>query len=282
MSESPYRLDTPFVVSFSGGRTSGYMLRHILDAFDGRMPDESAVVFCNTGKEREETLEFVERCSQRWDVPIVWLEFARLAQHKFIMVDFATASRKGEPFDGITDAKQMLPNTVMRYCTQWLKIKPSNRYARHVRVWGKTGYTNAIGLRADERRRVARLHADPKSTPGEEPTAPLAAAGATLADVTAFWKAQPFDLELAPHEGNCDLCFLKRTGDIANILREHPEFADWWIEKEERFKGKTRRFEAARFRKDRPGYAAMLAQVQAQPQFAWPDDERLPECRCTD
>src|SRR5262249_19633664 len=63
LAADPFRLAEPFVVSFSGGRTSGYMLRRILDAFAGRMPDGGKVIFCNTGKERPETLDFVERCS---------------------------------------------------------------------------------------------------------------------------------------------------------------------------------------------------------------------------
>lgn len=75
MASNPYLLDRPAVVSFSGGRTSGYMLWHILQAFGGTLPDDVKVVFANTGKERPETLDFVERCSQRWGVPVVWLEY---------------------------------------------------------------------------------------------------------------------------------------------------------------------------------------------------------------
>lgn len=279
--DSPYLIEPPFVVSFSGGRTSGFMLWNILQSHGGQLPDNSAVVFANTGKERRETLDFVERCSQRWGVEIVWVEYAKWAPHKFIVTSYETACREGQPFEQIIESKKMLPNVTMRFCTHWLKIKPSNRYARHVRGW-RSGYRNAIGLRADEMRRVARLRVDPKSTPGEEPIAPLATAGATIDDVTSFWKKQPFDLELKPHEGNCDLCFLKRLGDIGNLIRDNPESANWWIEKEKQFAGKTRTVAAARFRKDRPGYAQILKQTVAQPEFAWPEDERFPECRCTD
>lgn len=60
-AKSSYKLDDPAVVSFSGGRTSGYMLWHILNAHNGVMPDGVKVVFCNTGKERPETLDFVDR-----------------------------------------------------------------------------------------------------------------------------------------------------------------------------------------------------------------------------
>jgi 3'-phosphoadenosine 5'-phosphosulfate sulfotransferase (PAPS reductase)/FAD synthetase len=281
---NPYLLDRPAVVSFSGGRTSGYMLRQVVDAFGGRLPPDVLVVFCNTGKEREETLQFVERCSQRWDVPVVWLEFRRAAPHKFVVVDYATASRNGEPFDDIVSAKPVLPNVMMRYCTEWLKVKVSNHYARHVLGWGPKsgGYANAIGLRADEPHRVARLRASSSPTPGEDPIAPLARAGVTLADVRAFWAQSPFDLALAPHEGNCDLCFLKGQGKLRRIMRERPELAGWWIEKERRFVGKTRLEEAGRFRKAAPSYEETLRQALEATLFDDQEGEDFPDCRCTD
>lgn len=60
---NPYFITGPALISFSGGRTSGYMLRHILDAHDGTLPDDVVVTFANTGKEREETLRFVHDCA---------------------------------------------------------------------------------------------------------------------------------------------------------------------------------------------------------------------------
>lgn len=131
---NPYLLDTPAVVSFSGGRTSGYMLYHILQAFGGALPDGVKVVFCNTGKERPETLDFVERCGQRWGVPIVWLEYTSTPKEgerkktrngklerpynpSFQIVDYHTASRNGEPLERAIMDRGMLPNPIARFCT---------------------------------------------------------------------------------------------------------------------------------------------------------------------
>ena len=47
----PYALpDGNVLISFSGGRTSGYMLHQILEA-NGGLPDRAKVVFANTGRE---------------------------------------------------------------------------------------------------------------------------------------------------------------------------------------------------------------------------------------
>ena len=62
---NPYRVPRPAVISFSGGRTSAFMLRHIVDAYGGRLPDSVSVIFANTGLERPETLEFGGRVRPR-------------------------------------------------------------------------------------------------------------------------------------------------------------------------------------------------------------------------
>lgn len=95
----PYLIDGPALISFSGGRTSAYLLKHILDANGGTLPADVVPCFANTGREMPETLDFVRDCSERWNVPVVWLEFdpAWGKQRRFRVVDHAAASRAGEP-----------------------------------------------------------------------------------------------------------------------------------------------------------------------------------------
>ena len=72
---NPYRVPRPAVISFSGGRTSAYMLRRVIDAYGGRLPEDISVIFANTGMERPETLEFVDVCAHAWAVRIQWVEY---------------------------------------------------------------------------------------------------------------------------------------------------------------------------------------------------------------
>ena len=46
------------IVSFSFGQTSGYMLRKLMDANPKTFDDDFCVVFANTGREHEATLDF--------------------------------------------------------------------------------------------------------------------------------------------------------------------------------------------------------------------------------
>lgn len=62
--------DKPLVVSVSGGRSSGLMARAIQQgACSNYAP--MYYLFANTGKEREESLEFVARMQGEWGLPIV-------------------------------------------------------------------------------------------------------------------------------------------------------------------------------------------------------------------
>ena len=81
MMSNPYKLpDGNIQISFSGGRTSAYMLHHILEA-NGDLPDRVQVTFANTGREMPETLDFVQECSQRWGLKVTWLEYKRERTH---------------------------------------------------------------------------------------------------------------------------------------------------------------------------------------------------------
>lgn len=277
---NPYKIDGPAVISFSGGRTSAFMLRQIMDAHGGTLPEYVIVSFQNTGKEAPETLDFIEECSKRWDVPIVWLEYEENAirGNWFKVVNHNSASRNGEPFTAVMNKYSAAPSGRNRFCTGILKVQTSQKYARH--ELGFDDYTSVIGLRADEPRRVANIT---NNDPGYKTSVcPVADAGHTVDDVNSFWESQPFKLglPLAPKStplSNCDLCFLKGAKTIIRLIREDPSRADWWIKAEKPY------VKHGGFAKEKPLYAAMKA--MALDQFDMfddmPDDATIP-CMCTD
>lgn len=217
-------------VSFSGGRSSAYMLKILLENYP---KDDLIITFANTGKEREETLVFVDQCAKFFNVDIIWLE-ARFKPYTkgeitkkdclyFDIVDFNTASRKGEPFADMLKLHPYLPNIYKRFCTQLLKVETIQLYLDSI---GVTDYKTALGIRRDEPQRYWRLKKD------DSRIFPLWDYHVNSIQVREFWAKQDFDLKLHSYQGNCDLCYLKGVNIKRTILRENPKIAQWWIEQE--------------------------------------------------
>lgn len=203
-------------VSASGGRTSMMMARLIQQAF----PDhEIPVVFANTGQEHPRTLEFVKECEDHWCMNITWVEAVvhhgerKACTHQ--IVDYLNADRDGEVFEEVIK-KYGLPSKSYPHCTRELKMNPMWNLIRE--RYGK-GMVAAVGIRGDEPRRLGRdksivypmAHWWPHSK----------------SSVLAWWKRQPFDLNLEEREGNCLWCWQKSDPKHAANLRRNPEWYDF-------------------------------------------------------
>lgn len=282
----PFKIDSPTCISFSGGRTSAYMLWRVLMSHGGQLPKEAIVCFANTGREDEATLRFVRDCGLHWNVPITWLEYMPEAPG-FKVVDFDSASRNGEPFMAMIQKERYLPNPMQRICTSRLKVRTMHKYQRSL---GWEEWDQMVGIRADEQRRVAKLRNRPSPETKDEVTRmPLADAQVTVNEVNQFWSMQKFNLELATFNGrtlagNCDLCFLKPGAQIMSLIREKPERAVWWAGVEqyakENFWDKQHE-RACLFRMDRPSYTDM-AKFAASQRDMFDQDEEGIACFCGD
>lgn len=297
----PFFITGPALISFSGGRTSAYMLWRIIQAHGGVWPENVVVVFMNTGDEREETLAFVRECAERWGVKVIWLEWrpkkserephweawvavnvlraiergracktlvdisaaqaeaeafifpirdwwraaaARCGDDGFEVVDFETASRKGEPFSGLIAKKGMLPNRGAGFCSIELKGRVAQAYAQAVLGWKR--WTTIIGLRADEMDRAINVAARNKAGKDRwKSDMPLLTAGITRRDVLVHWLGasmrvgrevpQGFDLGLFDYEGNCWKCWKKSFAKVARIVRDARAAMNSFWEDHERF-----------------------------------------------
>jgi 3'-phosphoadenosine 5'-phosphosulfate sulfotransferase (PAPS reductase)/FAD synthetase len=277
---NPFLITEPTVISFSGGRTSAYMLWRVLQSHGGKLPEDAIVCFANTGKEDEATLEFVRDCSKHWDVKIDWIEY-RHDDLGFVKVDFETASRDGEPFEALIRKVQFLPSSAMRICTTHLKIRPFRKYLDSIGIHRPVQF---VGIRADEMRRVVKIRANPEAE-GMERHLPLAAAGVDVHAVNEFWSKQDFNLNLTTFNGrtlagNCDLCYLKPASQILSLIKEKPERAIWWakmesLDLEKQVNGNKQ------FSRDRPSYAQMLKFSKEQRDMFDPDEQAI-SCFCGD
>lgn len=260
---------SPRLLNISGGRTSALMLRRLLDDCGGTLPADTHAVFANTGLECEETLAFLREISERWGVTIRWVE--RTIDRKFREVTFDTASRKGEPFTDLITQKSFLPNGVMRFCTQYLKIHTARDF---MRSQGYEHWTSVVGLRYDEPDRVSRVRE--RDHEEWDVQCPLYDARITKAHVNDFWRGQPFDLRLKPWESNCAGCYLKSSSVLERIERDRPGSLQWWADQEARI--------GARFKGWRD-YAALirLSKAPRLPGVDFDDETNysLP-CACTD
>ena len=203
------------VLNFSGGRSSAYMVKRLID--EG---GEYLVTFQNTGKEIQQTLDFVNECDQRWKLNLVWLEYRQPAT--FEVVCYKTASRNGEPFNQLLKQRpSSIPNQQFRFCTMELKIETLRRYLKSL---GIIEYTSFNGIRYDEPRRWQKIKLNDYDV-----ELPLVKWKITKNDVLNWWEKQSFDLMVNEPYGNCDGCFLKGKGKLSIIAKEKPELFDWWI-----------------------------------------------------
>jgi 3'-phosphoadenosine 5'-phosphosulfate sulfotransferase (PAPS reductase)/FAD synthetase len=216
------------LISFSGGRTSAYMTWWLLK--NKQEEYEMIVVFANTGKEREETLQFVHKCDVEFGFNTIWIEakvdFTKGVGTSFSIVDFDSACRDGRVYEEHIK-KYGLPNQNAPQCTRELKAIPIDKFAKSI-GWKK--YETALGIRSDE----------PKRLDWEKKVKKKALYFAELfhvtkSDVNLFWSKQSFDLELKSYEGNCDLCFKKGLRKLMTIAKNNPELTDWWKDMEQKY-----------------------------------------------
>lgn len=213
------------LIYFSGGRTSAFMTKWCMNNLKDKY--EIIVVYANTGKEREETLEFIEQCDKAFGFNVVWIEAVTNPEiRKGVtakIVDFKTASRNGKPFEDMI-AKHGIPSVKSPHCTRELKSYAIKAYARSI---GWKQYYTAIGIRVDEIDRVAPDHEEKRFIYPLVSMIPI-----RKNDINKFWSQQSFDLSLKTYEGNCDLCFKKSYRKLMTLVNEKPELTEWWKDME--------------------------------------------------
>jgi len=217
-------------ISFSGGRTSAIMTQKCLEHYSNNF--EIIITFANTGQEHNNTLLFVNQCSNKWEKEfnnkVRWIE-AIITHEKgkgirAKEVCFDTAFRwnqykeTGHPFTEYIK-KYGICNQARPNCTSRLKEDAMYAFLRDEIGWKKGSYHTAIGIRSDEIDRMSTTAKD------KNLIYPLVKLGYTVEMVKKELKTWEFDLDLkGDHYGNCVTCWKKSFRKLFTIAKNDPQF----------------------------------------------------------
>lgn len=211
------------VVSFSGGRTSAYMV-YLIEQMrkSGEWTAPTEYIFMDTGAEHPETYEFIKKCVEHFGVKITCIRslFSQKEGEapKPIVINIDDAKPDLIPFSGLVEKHGVPYYPMGRQCTYLLKTQPFTKYCDS--KFGKGQYVRWLGIRSDEPRRLTE----------KENVAYLACiSDFEKQDVLSFWEKMPFDLKVDEWLGNCMFCIQKKVSKIALAAIDEPIHAENFI-----------------------------------------------------
>ena len=215
------------VVSFSGGRTSAYMVYLIEEMRkSGDFTGNVEYIFMDTGAEHPKTYEFIRKCVEYFGINLTCLQgdFEQPVgvghSYKVVPIESLKHDMIKGPF-GRLMAKYGVPTVASAWCTSRMKEETHDKYCND--KYGKDNYITWLGIRADEPNRL-RICKNPPLRYMAEITE------FEKDDVLDFWESMAFNLEIDEHLGNCVFCFKKSINKVALAARDEPELAAHFID----------------------------------------------------
>jgi hypothetical protein len=210
------------VVSFSGGRTSAYLCKIMIDTY-GR--DNVDFIYMDTGAEHSKTYEFIRNVNREFGLDLVCLrgDFNQpLGKgHQYDIVDIENIKPDLEPYRAMVN-KYGTPTVASGWCTSRMKEETHDKYCND--VYGKGNYETWIGIRADEPKRLGGVGKKKSLRYMAEVT------DAEKQDVLNYWSKMPFNLNIDEWLGNCVFCFKKSNLKLAAAQRDEPQLYVKWLE----------------------------------------------------
>ena len=215
------------VVSFSGGRTSAYMV-YLIEQMrkSGEWTAPTEYIFMDTGAEHPETYEFIKKCVEYFGIKLTCLR-GNFEQpvgegHTYDVVDVADIKydMKNGSFAQLM-RKYGVPTVMSAWCTSRMKEETHDKYCNDKH--GKGNYSTWLGIRYDEPKRLRIGNAS-----GIRYMAEIT--DFEKEDVLDFWSGMPFDLQVEEHLGNCVFCIKKGASKVALAQRDEPEMFVKWSE----------------------------------------------------
>jgi len=200
------------VVSFSGGRTSAYLCKLMIDTYGKENVD---FIYMDTGAEHLKTYNFIRKVNDEFGLNLICLrgDFTRPLGDGvgYSVVDIDSIKPDLVPFKGML-SKYGVPYIGGMFCTDRMKLKPFKKYCDD--TYGKKNYETWLGIREDEPKRL---------TPKPFIKYMAAISDFDKQDVLNWWSKMPFDLDLNEWSGNCEFCPKKSNLKLAASQRDSPE-----------------------------------------------------------
>lgn len=207
-------------VSVSGGRTSLFMAKWLKDNKGDEF--DFLFMFANTTREHKDTYRFLREGVEAFGIDLHLIEaevhhgVAKACTGKRVTWD--TLRTDGELFEEVVSAYG-LPNQTFKLCTRELKTNPMDKYAASI---GFGDATVAIGIRADEKRRVSV-----NATKNRLVYPLVDMVPTTKLDVLEFFEDFEWDLQIPEHLGNCIDCHKKSDRKLQAVDRDMPGAFDF-------------------------------------------------------
>jgi len=213
-------MSIPQIVSFSGGRTSAYLV-HLME--QRRLAGEDVhYVYMDTGAEHPKTYEFIRHIVREWGIDLHCLrvipnpEIGKASGYEEL--DVADIGPDLIPWKRMLN-KYGHPYVGGAFCTDRMKTVPFTKYCQE--HFGRGNYHTWLGIRADEQNRL-------KPANGFSYLADIS--DFEKQDVLGWWEEQPFDLGIQEHLGNCVFCIKKSMQKVALATMDEPELAAQFVD----------------------------------------------------
>jgi len=225
------------IVSFSGGRTSAYMVW----LFEQRRLREDInveYVYCDTGAEHPATYEFINNVVKNYGISLTCLRCVVNPEKgigtTYKVVPLEECKPDLEPFKDMI-LKYGNPSFAAPKCTGEMKSIPSDKYCNE--KYGRGNYIKWLGIRVDEPNRIKVVEDQLDLFGGGKRISreklPLRYLGQisnfSKQDVLDWWAEQPFDLTITEELGNCVFCIKKGVNKVALAAKREPKLARQFI-----------------------------------------------------
>lgn len=181
------------ILALSGGKDSSALAVYLL----GKVPDME-YVFCDTGKELDETYEYINKLQDFLCKKISWLKSEKDFKYYFDL------------YNGV------LPDANTRWCTRMLKLKPYEEFI------GDDAVLSHVGIRADESNRKGYI----STKPNIKTVFPFVENNIRHNDVLRILDEAGLGLPRYykwRSRSGCYFCFFQQKREWVGLLENHPD-----------------------------------------------------------